>query len=133
LPTLIEEAVRQLTKAVAEGTQAGAASVPVPGLLLYTSVLSGPSGSCVAVSLQRLRMRDAVTSAAARYDLTVRECNVLDLILHGYETREIAQRLNIAESTVGEYVKHLHIKMRAKHRSEMLARVFEWPELSFET
>ncbi len=53
---------------------------------------------------------------------------MLELILHGLEAREIAARLNIAESTVGEYYKHLYLKTGVRSRAALVARIFDYPE-----
>lgn len=127
LPPAIEAAVRAtagmlLTSGDPEAANSGA--VVVGRLLVRTSLLTGPSGSCLAVSLEELRRRDPVRSAVDRFRLTNREREVLHLIISGFEAREIAAHLNIAASTVGEHFKHLNEKMGARSRSTMLARVF---------
>ncbi len=129
LPEPIENVVRNLTEnSLTDENAVGETAVLVTGLIVRTSVLVGPSGTCIAVSLERLQSRDPLRSAAHRYHLSKREREVLELMLEGLEAREIGERLNIAESTVCEYFKHLYAKIGVNKRSAMLARVFEWPQ-----
>ena len=129
LPREIEAAVKRLMDSADADPRAtqhvAVASVP---LLVRSCTLYGPDDSCIAVSIERLRFRDPLNGAKARFRLSPRESEVLVLVLHGMEAREIAARMNIAQSTVIEYMKHLYLKTGARNRSAMIARVFDWPE-----
>jgi DNA-binding NarL/FixJ family response regulator len=46
--------------------------------------------------------------------------------MSGYDARTIARALHIAETTVGEYFKHLYVKTKAKNRADLVARVLDW-------
>lgn len=127
LPYAVETAVRTSAAALAAaiGGDGSDTKVALVGrLLVRTTLLGGPSGSCIAVSLEELRQRDPVRSAGTRYRLSRREREVLAHIIAGLEAREIAERLGIAESTVGEYFKHLNEKVGARNRSALIAQVF---------
>lgn len=129
LPAAIERVVRALIGAAADGGEAFAeAAVPGQRLLVRSGILVGPSGNYVAVTLERLRARDPLNGAAERFSSTPRELQVLALIMDGLAKREIAARLFIAESTVGEYFKHLYAKVGVQHRSALFARIFDWPQ-----
>jgi two-component system nitrate/nitrite response regulator NarL len=52
--------------------------------------------------------------------LTGRERQVLNLIRQGQRSREIAQELRIAESTVHKHVQHILEKLHARNRAEAL-------------
>lgn len=124
LPHEIEAAVVNLTK---RGQEPGLA-FPLTGVMVRTNVLTGPQGRCIAVTLERVRRRAPLEAAAGRFGLSPREVQVLQLILNGCEAKDIAEKLYIAESTVGEYFKHLLLKVGAHNRSEMIARVLDWRE-----
>lgn len=53
--------------------------------------------------------------------LTGRELQILKLMAEGLENHDIAQRLNIAESTVGNHISNLLSKLYAKNRTEAVA------------
>lgn len=130
LPSVLEETVRHLV-ATKPKDAPSAAAVPVQGLLLQVSVLVGPQGLCLAVSLEIFRTRDPLNGASERFRLTAREREVLQLILHGLDAGGIAARLHIAQATVREYFKKLYAKTGARNRTGMLAKVFDWPEESY--
>jgi two-component system nitrate/nitrite response regulator NarL len=52
--------------------------------------------------------------------LTEREIEVLDLIRKGRKNREIAQELNIAESTVHKHIQNIFEKLHARSRTEAI-------------
>jgi DNA-binding NarL/FixJ family response regulator len=55
-------------------------------------------------------------------NLTLREHQVLNLIGHGHSNKEIAQELNIAETTVKHHVHHLLKKLAVTTRAQAAAR-----------
>ena len=121
LPDEVVAAVRHLLAAPPQQSR----SVIVRDLLLRATALSGRSGQRVALSVEPVRRRDRLNNAPSRFGLSEREQQVLSLMLEGREAREIAQRLEVAQSTVAEYLKRLYIKVGAANRNEMLARVFD--------
>jgi DNA-binding NarL/FixJ family response regulator len=56
------------------------------------------------------------------HTLTSREREVLDFIRQGHSNKEIAQKLNIAESTVKNHVHHLLEKLEVTSRAQAAAR-----------
>jgi DNA-binding CsgD family transcriptional regulator len=129
LPAAIEWVVRELVAAAAHRGEAFAeAAFPAYQLFVRSGILVGPSGNYVAVMLETLASHDPLNGAATRFSLSPRERQVLMLVMNGLGKREIAARLTIAESTVGEYFKHLYVKVGVRNRSAMFARIFDWPE-----
>jgi DNA-binding CsgD family transcriptional regulator len=54
--------------------------------------------------------------------LTRRESEVLEQLTLGYSIREIAELLHLSHHTVQDHVKHLHSKLDASNRGELVAR-----------
>jgi DNA-binding CsgD family transcriptional regulator len=82
-------------------------------------------GSChYAVFIERIK-REGTLEAAKRFGLTKREAQVLDALMAGLSNPAIAERLCIAEATVGEHVKKLFKKTQTNKRSELVARMFQ--------
>jgi len=59
---------------------------------------------------------------AARYDLSIRERDVLRLVVDGRTNAEAASELFIAESTVKYHVRNLFKKTGCKNRNELGAK-----------
>lgn len=85
----------------------------------------------VACSLWQIG-RDRVIDQARRcFTLTNRECELLDRILHGNSSAEIARTLCIALATVEWHTKRLLIKTDTQNRTQMTAKVLGWmPDIS---
>jgi len=129
LPAAIEKVVEELITAAAEDGEAFAeAALPAQRLLVRSGILAGSAGNHVAVTLEKLPTRNSLNGVAERFSLSPRELQVLTLIMNGLAKKEIAARLIIAESTVGEYFKHLYAKIGVRHRSALFARIFNWSQ-----
>ncbi|HTJ28657.1 MAG TPA: helix-turn-helix transcriptional regulator [Candidatus Limnocylindria bacterium] len=98
----------------------------VRGLLFRVVPLLGPLGNYYAVFIENKARREDLKEAVSRYSLTLREVEVLGLILAGMNAAEIAQALHIAEVTVFDHFKHISHKTDARNRADMLAKVFNW-------
>jgi DNA-binding NarL/FixJ family response regulator len=70
--------------------------------------------------VESFRRRAHVRDDAAR--LSCREKEVLELLSKGYSNKEIADRLELSVDTVRSHLKHTCEKMRARSRSEAVAR-----------
>jgi DNA-binding CsgD family transcriptional regulator len=92
------------------------------GMMLRVVPLNETSGSFFAVFFEAAS-RNSVETATKRYDFTKREREVLEHILSGSSTAEIAQNLFISEGTVGDHVKNMFRKTRTKRRSELSALI----------
>jgi DNA-binding CsgD family transcriptional regulator len=94
------------------------------------AALRAPEPLRYALFVEQRGMRRPLLGAYDRYGLSAREVEVLALILDGASNREIATTLCIVAGTVQDHIRSLCSKSGAKHRGELLARVFgvEEPE-----
>ncbi len=76
-----------------------------------------------ALFLEPYHARDFVLAAVKRYSLTLREGTILDLVLRGTSTTDIAARLGITEGTVHQHVKNLGAKVGVTRRNAIVATV----------
>ena len=60
-------------------------------------------------------------------DLSDRERDVLELVLLGYSTPRIAQRLVVSENTVKTHLRHIYTKLEIGSRQELMAMAEEIP------
>ncbi len=127
LPRVLETSVRELTAAWSTETipQAGIAR-PVPFLVVRTQPLSGSSGTYIGVRIERSYSPASLTNATARYHISPRETQVLELLLDGNTLDEIANQLHIAPSTAQDHIKNMLDKTGSTNRCELIARVFGW-------
>jgi DNA-binding CsgD family transcriptional regulator len=80
--------------------------------------------ACVAIFVDVFTRRGSVFEAAKRFGLTKRESEVLLLLISGKANSEVAERLCVAESTVGDHVKSVMRKLGASKRMELISKVF---------
>jgi DNA-binding CsgD family transcriptional regulator len=120
LPDDIHAAVKQLF----DTQRFDSAVVPVRrDLALRVLRLHGALGTRYALFLEPYRGRDLVELAVKRFALTSREGAVLDLVLRGAPTSEIAAQLHITDGTVHEHIKNLGAKVGVTRRNEIVATV----------
>lgn len=74
--------------------------------------------------------RGLPSSTSAIRWLTKREAEVMDQLVLGYSIREIADILSLSHHTVQDHVKHLHTKLEANNRGEVVARALGKRELA---
>lgn len=86
--------------------------------------LTGDRRRFTAVFIERVGNRGSAATAARRYALTKRETEVLALVVQSFTSGQVANRLCIAEATVGDHIKSLMRKMKCTKRSELIARVY---------
>lgn len=55
----------------------------------------------------------------SKYNLTNRECEVLELVAKAKTNAEIATKLNLSPNTVKRYVKEIAVKLGAKNRTDL--------------
>ena len=124
-----ETAVRRLTAAWDardEATLIAGVAMVGPSFVVRTAPLRGDGGVKIAVTVERLRTRNAIDQSARRFGLTPRECEVLALVLEGAQTRQVADSLGIAPSTATDHVKRLLAKTHSHNRAELVARALGW-------
>lgn len=63
-----------------------------------------------------------VDGVSIGYALTVRQDQILKLLLFGLSEKAIAKRLSLSRHTVHEHVKELHRKLVVNSRAELMAR-----------
>ena len=68
---------------------------------------------------ERLRRKRALR---ARYGLTDREQEVLDLLCRGLSNASVAHRLGLTEKTVKNHLNHVFTKLRVHNRTEAVVR-----------
>jgi DNA-binding CsgD family transcriptional regulator len=122
----LTETIRQLVITCFDDPTFGGSTSVVDGLWTRIVPLDGTENGHVALLLEQLYTRETLERAAARFKLSRREGDVVRLLLDGDSIAEIAGRLAIAESTVGDYVKRLFAKTRVRNRTEMIAKVLGW-------
>lgn len=117
-------AALQAARASAEG-ESDLLVTSIPGLLVRAIPLGGTE-SWSALLVERVSTREHLEAASRRFRLSPREIDVLRLLLEGDSACEIADRLAIAEYTVGDYIKRIFAKTQVRNRSEMIAKVLGW-------
>lgn len=77
----------------------------------------------IAVLLQRHSSNaDALSEVAKQFELTDREREVVQLLLQGLTTKEIASRLKISPNTVKGFLRLVMVKMGVPTRSAIVCR-----------
>ena len=124
--TEVTFSVTLVSKLIAElqtGTETEVFALVSPTTVLRATPLSGTVGSLYALFVERVESRDLLANASESYALSMREIDVLRLVLHGLSTAEIAQRLCIAATTVHAHVKNIARKTKSTKRTEILAKL----------
>jgi DNA-binding CsgD family transcriptional regulator len=132
LPSFLERPVRRMTTAWDLNdvtTCAVSYTNPIPGLVLRTVPMRGPTLVSIGVLLEPYVARRTIEHTAASLRVSSREREVLYLLLDGESTADIATKLNIAESTVQDHVKRLILKTDSRNRVEMAAKILGWPAM----
>jgi DNA-binding CsgD family transcriptional regulator len=122
LPSAIAALVREWLAGGARTDMRGA----VAGRYIVMAMCLEGFPELIALVLEPVSTREHLRVAAARFGLSRREVDVLRLLLEGDSAYEVAQRLEIAESTVGDYIKRIFAKTRVRNRSEMIAKCLGW-------
>jgi DNA-binding NarL/FixJ family response regulator len=97
---------------------------------IATAIRTAAEGECflqpaiatkVVSALARLRAPRA-GAAALREPLSERESEVLRLLAHGMSNKRIAQRLNLAEGTVKNYMTNILAKLEVSDRTQAVVK-----------
>jgi DNA-binding CsgD family transcriptional regulator len=94
-----------------------------PTTVVRATPLNGNGGRHYALFVEHVESRDLLANASESYGLSLRELDVLRLVLHGMTTTEIAARLCIANTTVHAHVKNIARKTKSTKRTEILAKL----------
>ena len=81
-------------------------------------------GDRVAISMESSAPHDLTALALAAYSLSPRERQVVELVLLGYSTSQIGQRLHLSPYTVQDHLKVVFDKTGVRSRRELAADLF---------
>jgi DNA-binding NarL/FixJ family response regulator len=120
----LPEDVRVAVKQLLESEPLDSAVVAVRrDLAMRVLRLHGTIETRYALFFEPYRGRDLIDQAVKRFGLTSREGAVLDLVLRGAPTSEIAERLHITDGTVHQHIKNLGAKIGVTRRNAIVATV----------
>ena len=123
---LPEKLTRIIARHHANPPVEAAATVMIVDDDVVVSVNALDGDELFACSLWRFRRARAVETARRRYLLTNRECELLDRILRGESSAEIARVFSISLATVEWHTKRLLLKTDSQNRTQMATRVLGW-------
>lgn len=96
------------------------------GMTLRLLPLAGSEHNLFGLVMEADLDSATIARAAARYQLTRRQTEVLLLVLGGASASDVARSLIISEYTAQGYVKSLLAKTASRNRAEMVAKVLNW-------
>ncbi|OPH51303.1 helix-turn-helix transcriptional regulator [Paenibacillus ferrarius] len=96
-----------------------------PYLTIQASLLSSSSsGLQVAVWFQQAKPSDTLPLIAEAYGISEREKQILDGLLRGFSTKELALSLRISTYTVQDHLKSIFVKTGVTSRRELIWQLF---------
>ena len=96
-------------------------------LVVSADRLDGAVAGQIAVTIEPARPVEVVPLLAAAYGLTAREAHLVELVLDGLSTAEIARALFITRYTVQDHLKSVFGKVGVTSRGELAARLVNPP------
>ncbi|HLK32411.1 MAG TPA: LuxR C-terminal-related transcriptional regulator [Terriglobales bacterium] len=90
------------------------------------SELAGGAHPSVAVLLERKSTKYSVLSILGeQFSLTAREKQVVELLMQGLTSKEVAERMKISPNTVKAFLRLVMIKMKVSTRSGIIGKIVE--------
>lgn len=87
-----------------------------------------PTAISFAILLERhISSAAALASLSRNFDLTVRECETVALLLDGLTSKEIANRMRISPNTVKAFLRLIMVKMNVSTRSGIVGKALGAP------
>lgn len=99
-----------------------------PVKLLEAIAEAHAGGSPMASQIARLVVKRFQQQSRSRQELdtlTPRETEILEQIVRGLQTKEIANQLDISERTIGSHLRNIYEKLHVHSRSAAVARFLE--------
>ncbi len=102
-----------------------------PDDLLYEAIKAAISGNIVihpdivGSILHPVKEGDSGADVRQRYDLTERECRIIELIAQGFSNREIGGLLHLSEGTVKNYLSTVFAKLDLRDRTQLAAFAYK--------
>ena len=134
LPTAVWLAVGALRRTLRPTTERDSASVPriaaqaLSGRWLHLQAAlaesrDGGAGDTVIV-IEPVGPHELAWLRTAAYGLSTREREVVELVVRGASTKQIAGTLSIAESTVQDHLSHIFDKLEVRGRRALVKRLY---------